>query len=319
MWERVRVGRCGAFDGPMQWTWPHQPDSTCCIVTPVAAIVKGNDVCDARKSRESCPREAPTRLTQCAQWRYCKRSSRRRAAINRALAAARSRSVARRPRRGQDQEGRGQMACMSGMPAASRVHMAAGVTRQPSPRSSTRDALTLGAVWRKIVRPAAGLLFTPSDPGGTTRRIRMFRDVVTSVETLRGIVGGEPSEVARRKELSALDAHARTFIARSPFLLLGTSSPDGRCDVSPKGDAPGFVHVLDDHHLVIPDRPGNKRLDGMRNILANPHVGVIFLVPGNDFTLRVNGRAAITREPDLLSTIGATGKRPQLDIGVEVE
>jgi PPOX class probable FMN-dependent enzyme len=147
----------------------------------------------------------------------------------------------------------------------------------------------------------------------------MWRDLVTSVETLRAIVGGEPSELARRKELSALDVHARAFIARSPFLLLGTSSADGRCDVSPKGDAPGFVRVIDDHHLVIPDRPGNKRLDGMRNILANPHVGLIFLVPGNDFTLRVNGRAAITRDPALLQTLEAQGKVPLLAIGVEVE
>jgi len=147
----------------------------------------------------------------------------------------------------------------------------------------------------------------------------MFRDLVTSVETLRAIIGGEPSEVARRKELPALDVHARAFIARSPFLLLGTSSADGRCDVSPKGDAPGFVRVLDDHHLAIPDRPGNKRLDGMRNILSNPHVGLIFLVPGNDFTLRVNGRAAITRDPDLLAALEAQGKTPLLAIGVEVE
>ena len=147
----------------------------------------------------------------------------------------------------------------------------------------------------------------------------MWRDLVTSVETLRAVVGGEPSEVARRKELSALDVHARAFIARSPFLLLGTSSTDGRCDVSPKGDAPGFVRVIDDHHLAIPDRPGNKRLDGMRNILANPHVGLIFLVPGNDFTLRVNGRAAITRDPALSQTLEAQGKVPLLAIGVEVE
>ena len=147
----------------------------------------------------------------------------------------------------------------------------------------------------------------------------MFSDLVTSVEGLRAIVGGEPSEVARRKELPALDAHARAFIARSPFLLLGTSSTDGRCDVSPKGDAPGFVRVLDDHHLVVPDRPGNKRFDGMRNILNNPHVGLIFLVPGNDFTLRVNGRAAITREPALLESLAVQGKVPLLAIGVEVE
>jgi len=147
----------------------------------------------------------------------------------------------------------------------------------------------------------------------------MFRDLVTSVETLREIVGGEPSEVARKKEIQALDAHSRTFIARSPFLLLGTADAQGRCDVSPKGDAPGFVRVLDDHHLVIPDRPGNKRLDGMRNILVNPHVGVIFLVPGSDFTLRVNGRASITCDPDLLATLSAQGKTPRLAIGVAVE
>ena len=147
----------------------------------------------------------------------------------------------------------------------------------------------------------------------------MFRDLVTSETTLRDIIGGEPSEMARKKELSALDPHARSFIARSPFLLLGTSGADGRCDVSPKGDAPGFVHVIDDHHLVIPDRPGNKRLDGMRNILRNPHVGVIFLLPGNDFTLRVNGRAAISRDPELLATLAAQGKVPLLAIGVEVE
>ena len=138
----------------------------------------------------------------------------------------------------------------------------------------------------------------------------MFRDLVTSEETLRAIIGGDPSEVARKKELPALDPHARAFIARSPFLLLGTSSPDGRCDVSPKGDAPGFVRVLDDQHLVIPDRPGNKRLDGMRNIVKNPHVGIIFLLPGNDFTLRVNGRAVITRDPDLLETLAALDPMP---------
>jgi PPOX class probable FMN-dependent enzyme len=130
---------------------------------------------------------------------------------------------------------------------------------------------------------------------------------------------GTPSEVARAKQIAALDAHCRAFIAHSPFLLLGTADAAGRCDVSPKGDAPGFVQVLDDHHLVIPDRPGNKRLDGMRNILANPHVGVLFLVPGRGETLRVNGRAAIVRDAELLDRLAARGKRPQLAIGVEVE
>jgi PPOX class probable FMN-dependent enzyme len=145
-----------------------------------------------------------------------------------------------------------------------------------------------------------------------------FRDVVTSEDALRAIVG-VPSEVARAKQIAALDAHCRDFIARSPFLLLGTADAAGRCDVSPKGDAPGFVLVLDDRHLVIPDRPGNKRLDGMRNILSNPRVGLLFLVPGRGETLRVNGRACIVRDADLLERLTAMGKRPLLAIGVEVE
>ena len=145
-----------------------------------------------------------------------------------------------------------------------------------------------------------------------------FTDTVTDVAELRALVG-EPSELARKKQLDHLDAHCRAFIAHAPFLLLATADATGRCDVSPKGDAPGFVQVLDDHHLVIPDRPGNKRVDGMRNILENPHVGVIFLVPNKEETLRVNGRAAITRDPELLARMEVGGKRPLLAIGVEVE
>ena len=145
-----------------------------------------------------------------------------------------------------------------------------------------------------------------------------FTDTVTDLAELRALVG-EPSELARKKQLDHLDDHCREFIAHAPFLLLGTADATGRCDVSPKGDAPGFVMVLDDHHLAIPDRPGNKRLDGMRNILENPHVGLIFLVPGRGETLRVNGRAAITRDEALLARMEVGGKRPRLAIGVEVE
>jgi uncharacterized protein len=145
-----------------------------------------------------------------------------------------------------------------------------------------------------------------------------FADTVTDLAELRALVG-EPSELARKKQIDRLDAHCREFIAHAPFLLLGTADAAGRCDVSPKGDAPGFVHVIDEHHLAIPDRPGNKRLDGMRNILENPHVGLIFLVPGRGETLRVNGRAAITRDEMLLASMEVGGKRPLLAIGVEVE
>ncbi|PYN71248.1 MAG: phosphohydrolase, partial [Candidatus Rokuibacteriota bacterium] len=107
-------------------------------------------------------------------------------------------------------------------------------------------------------------------------------------------------ERARLKEHAELDAHCRAFIASSPFVLIATADASGRCDVSPKGDAPGFVHVLDAKHLVIPDRPGNKRFDGMGNLLDNPHIGLIFLVPGREDTLRVNGRGCIVRDPDVL-------------------
>jgi uncharacterized protein len=146
----------------------------------------------------------------------------------------------------------------------------------------------------------------------------MFRDLVTSEAALRTLVG-TPSELALKKQIATLDAHCRDFIAHAPFVLVATSGADGTCDVSPKGDAPGFVRVLDERHLAIPDRPGNKRLDGMRNILGNPHVGLIFLIPGRRETLRVNGRACITRDETLLASLEAMGKRPVLAIGVEVE
>jgi len=145
-----------------------------------------------------------------------------------------------------------------------------------------------------------------------------FDDILTTEQDLRAIMG-TPSARAVKKVQSSLDPHTRAFIAQSPFLLLATSDANGRCDVSPKGDAPGFVHVLDDRRLVIPERPGNKRLDGMLNLLANPHVGLIFMVPGREETVRVNGQAWITRDPELLERCAAQGKVPLVAIGVEVE
>ena len=146
----------------------------------------------------------------------------------------------------------------------------------------------------------------------------MFKDTVTSKQELRAIFG-EPSERAVLKCRSSLDEHSRAFIAASPFVLLATSDAAGRCDVSPKGDAPGFVQVLDDTHLAIPDRPGNNRTDGLTNILENPHIGMIFLVPGRGDTLRVNGRASIVRDGEVLTRLAAHGKTPKVAIGVEVE
>jgi hypothetical protein len=146
----------------------------------------------------------------------------------------------------------------------------------------------------------------------------MFKDIVTSREELRAIFGA-PGERAVLKERPRLDVHSRAFIARSPFVLLATSNRAGRCDVSPKGDAPGFVTVLDDTHLVIPDRLGNNRIDGLTNIVENPHVGMIFLIPGREDTLRVNGRACVVRDAPILAGLEVQGKRPKVAIGVEVE
>ena len=146
----------------------------------------------------------------------------------------------------------------------------------------------------------------------------MFKDVVTSKQELRAMFG-EPSERAVLKCHSSLDEHARAFIAASPFLMLATANVAGQCDVSPKGDAPGFVLVLDDTHLVVPDRPGNNRIDGWTNVLENPHVGMIFLVPGRGDTLRVNGRASIIRDGEILARLAAHGKLPKVALGVEVE
>ena len=145
-----------------------------------------------------------------------------------------------------------------------------------------------------------------------------FQKPVTTEAELRDLIG-EPSVLALAKQLGTLDVHCREFIARSPFLLLATSSASGQCDVSPKGDAPGFVLVLDERRLLIPDRPGNKRLDGMRNLLQNAHVGLIFLIPGVEETLRVNGRGWIVRDEDLLARCEVKGKVPRLAIGIEVE
>ena len=146
----------------------------------------------------------------------------------------------------------------------------------------------------------------------------MFKRVVTSEKELRELMG-TPSERAIKKESPFIDEPSRQFIAHSPFLLLATSDGQGRCDVSPKGDAPGFVRVLDEHHLVIPDRPGNKRLDGLRNLLINPHVGTIFLIPGREETLRVNGRAYITTDPALCATFEMQRQVPKSLIVVEIE
>ncbi|GAB5468702.1 MAG: pyridoxamine 5'-phosphate oxidase family protein [Rhodospirillales bacterium] len=130
---------------------------------------------------------------------------------------------------------------------------------------------------------------------------------------------GERHPLAIKKQLDVIDRHGRDFLARSPFVCLSTQGADGRADVSPRGDPAGFVKVLDERTLAIPDRPGNNRLDSLTNILANPSVGLLFLIPGYDDTYRVNGRARLTRDPALLAEMEVNGRQPKLAIVIAVE
>jgi PPOX class probable FMN-dependent enzyme len=121
------------------------------------------------------------------------------------------------------------------------------------------------------------------------------------------------------KTLDRLDRHCLDFIARSPFVMISSADAAGRMDISPKGDAPGFVKVIDETTLVIPDRPGNQRFDTHRNVLQNAHVGLIFLIPGKRETLRVSGTAQIVRDAALLESLAAQGKIPALAMAIRVE
>lgn len=125
--------------------------------------------------------------------------------------------------------------------------------------------------------------------------------------------------LALEKCQDRLDKHARDFVARSPFICIGTQSRDGSADVSPRGDPCGFVKILDDKTLLIPDRPGNNRLDTQSNILANPAVGLLFMIPGFDDTMRVNGTAQITRDPDLLALMAVKERVPMIAIVVTID
>jgi uncharacterized protein len=143
-------------------------------------------------------------------------------------------------------------------------------------------------------------------------------DTIENPQQLREIYG-EPMERSVKKELTRFDRHCRNFIALSPFLVIASSDPSGRCDASPKGDAPGFVRVIDDTTLLIPDRLGNNRIDTLGNLLLRPGVGLIFFVPGINETLRVNGRAQVTTDPTLLEPLAVNGKVPRSGILVAAE
>ncbi len=145
-----------------------------------------------------------------------------------------------------------------------------------------------------------------------------FNEVITSEAQIREVLG-EPTTRAREKVISTLDEHCRAFIRQSPFVLLASTDAQGRLDVSPKGDPPGFVQVLDERTLAIPDRLGNRRADTLINIAQTGRIGMLFLVPTKRETLRVNGRAQVVRDGWLREQLAMQGKQPDLAIVVEVD
>jgi PPOX class probable FMN-dependent enzyme len=142
--------------------------------------------------------------------------------------------------------------------------------------------------------------------------------VVQDVDELRALVGTPVQRVAdkSRASLHELD---RQWLAAAPLCLVATAAADGTCDVSPRGDPSGFTHVVDERTIAIPDRPGNRRVDGFRNVLDNPHVGLIFLVPGRGDTLRVNGTAQLLRDAPFFDEMVVRDHRPRLALLVHVE
>jgi uncharacterized protein len=129
---------------------------------------------------------------------------------------------------------------------------------------------------------------------------------------------GAPLDRAVKKQLDHLDRHCRAFIALSPFVVIASSATDGSCDASPRGDAPGFVAVADDKTLLLPDRRGNNRVDTLENVVGNPHVGLLFLVPGMDETLRINGAADVVTDEALLAPLAVNGQIPRTALRVTV-
>lgn len=145
-----------------------------------------------------------------------------------------------------------------------------------------------------------------------------FESIISTEEELREIMG-YPSELVARKTIDHIDDHCRSFIEKSPFITIATSDRSGNFDVSPKGDPAGFVKILNNKVLAIPDRPGNRKADTLRNIIQNPNIGLIFLIPGIKETLRVNGSAKIVTDSPVLELLSCQGKKPSLAIIVNVK
>ena len=145
-----------------------------------------------------------------------------------------------------------------------------------------------------------------------------MRREISTVDELRALVG-HPNEFVAKKVTDRLSPIQRDWLAHSPLGFVATTDAEGRVDVSPKGDPPGFVHIIDDTTIAIPERPGNKRVDGYLNVLERPHVGTLFLVPGRGDTLRINGSARILADADYFDAMTVQGKRPILALEIAVE
>jgi PPOX class probable FMN-dependent enzyme len=152
----------------------------------------------------------------------------------------------------------------------------------------------------------------------TDRPHPLTAEVIRTEAQLRALIG-EPAELTCAKISDRLNPMTRLFIERSPLVCLATSDAAGHCDLSPRGDPAGFVRILDDRTLLLPERPGNRLADSLRNVLANPHIGLLFIVPGVTDTFRVNGRATITVDASLLAPCAVEGKLPRLGILVDID
>ena len=147
----------------------------------------------------------------------------------------------------------------------------------------------------------------------------MASRTITTEDDLRGLIGGSPNDVVVSKLADRLNDLTRQFVERSPFVCIATGRPDGGLDVSPRGDPAGFVRVLDERTLLLPDRPGNRLADTLTNLLVDPRVALLFLIPGVGDSFRVNGRGRIVDDPELLEASTVDGKAPKLGIVVEIE
>jgi PPOX class probable FMN-dependent enzyme len=158
------------------------------------------------------------------------------------------------------------------------------------------------------------------DAPDNPRPARGWRDtarVISTIEDLEEL--GTPTPIVRDKVLDVLHDTHIAWLAATPLAFLATAGADGRCDVSPKGDPAGFVKVLDRHTVAVPERPGNRRMDGHHNILANPHIGMICVIPGRADTMRLNGRATLVRDASFMDDMRVRGHRPTLAVVIDVE